>query len=80
MTEYRIFPPYLRRAKSIDEAILYMYIYSIAANGTGDSLKAMLGPSIGHLSPNNPHGPTKNLCVRVGMAQANAEDMETGGR
>ena len=48
----RILPPYLRRANSIDEAIPWMYLYGISTNDMGDSLKALLGPAIEHLSPN----------------------------
>ena len=48
----RILPPYLRRTSSIDEAIPWMYLYGISTNDMGDSLKALLGPAIEHLSPN----------------------------
>ena len=47
----RILPPYLRRTSSIDEAIPWMYLYGISTNDMGDSLKALLGPAIAHLSP-----------------------------
>jgi transposase-like protein len=47
----RILPPYLRRTNSIDEAIPWMYLYGVSTNDMGDSLKALLGPSIEHLSP-----------------------------
>jgi len=48
----RILPAYLRRTSSIDEAIPWMYLYGISTNDMGDSLKALLGPAIEHLSPN----------------------------
>ncbi len=48
----RILPPYLRRTHSIDEAIPWMYLYGVSTNDMGDALKALLGPSIEHLSPN----------------------------
>ncbi len=47
----RILPPYLRRTNSIDEAIPWMYLYGVSTNDMGDSLKALLGPAIEHLSP-----------------------------
>ncbi len=50
--EREILPPYLRRTSSIDEAIPWMYLYGISTNDMGDSLKALLGPAIEHLSPN----------------------------
>ena len=46
----KILPPYLRRTSSIDEAIPWMYLYGISTNDMGDSLKALLGPAIEHLS------------------------------
>lgn len=47
----RILPPYLRRTSSIDQAIPWMYLYGISTNDMGDSLKALLGPAIEHVSP-----------------------------
>ena len=47
----RIRPPYLRRTSSMDEAIPWMDLYGISAHDVGDSLKALLGPALKHLSP-----------------------------
>ena len=47
----KILPPYLRRTTRIDEAIPWMYLYGISTNDMGDSLKALLGPAIEHVSP-----------------------------
>lgn len=40
----KILPPYLRRTKSIEELILWLYLKGISTGGFSDALAALLGP------------------------------------
>jgi transposase-like protein len=45
-----ILPPYLRRAKSIEELLPWLYLKGISTGGFGEALAALLGPGAPELS------------------------------
>ncbi len=45
-----ILPPYLRRAKSIEELLPWLYLKGISTGGFGEALAALLGPEAPELS------------------------------
>jgi len=45
-----ILPPYLRRSKSIEEQLPWLYLKGVSTGGFGDALTALLGPSAPGLS------------------------------
>jgi putative transposase len=47
-----ILPPYLRRSKTIDELIPWLYLRGISTGAMGEALEALLGPKAKGLSPN----------------------------
>jgi transposase-like protein len=47
----KILPPYLRKAKSIDELIPWLYLKGISTGGFSEALTALLGPDCPGLSP-----------------------------
>ena len=47
----KILPPYLRKAKSIDELIPWLYLKGISTGGFSEALGALLGPDCPGLSP-----------------------------
>ena len=46
-----ILPPYLRRAKSVEELLPWLYLKGISTGGFGEALAALLGPDAPGLSP-----------------------------
>ena len=48
-----ILPPYLRRTKSIDELVPWLYLKGISTSDFPDALQALLGPDAGGLSATN---------------------------
>jgi putative transposase len=46
----RILPPYLRKAKSIEELIPWLYLKGISTGDMSEALEALLGPGAGGLS------------------------------
>lgn len=50
--ESSILPPYLRRSKSIDELIPWLYLKGISTGDFGDALQTLLGEDAKGLSPN----------------------------
>jgi transposase-like protein len=51
--ESKLLPPYLRRAKSVDELIPWLYLKGISTGDMSESLAALLGPGAGGLSATN---------------------------
>ena len=51
--ESKLLPPYLRRAKSVDELIPWLYLKGISTGDMSESLVALLGPGAGGLSATN---------------------------
>jgi putative transposase len=51
--ESKLLPPYLRRAKSIDELVPWLYLKGISTGDMSESLAAILGPEAGGLSATN---------------------------
>ena len=51
--ESKLLPPYLRRAKSIDELVPWLYLKGISTGDMSESLAALLGPAAGGLSATN---------------------------
>lgn len=49
----KILPPYLRRTKSIDELIPWLYLRGISTGDFGQALQALLGPNAPGLSATN---------------------------
>ncbi len=49
----KILPPYLRRTKSIDELIPWLYLRGISTGNFSDALQAILGPQAKGLSATN---------------------------
>jgi transposase-like protein len=49
----KILPPYLRRAKNIEELIPWLYLKGISTGDFGEALTALLGPNSPGLSPTN---------------------------
>jgi transposase-like protein len=49
----RILPPYLRRTRSIDELIPWLYLKGISTGDFGEALQALLGPDAVGLSATN---------------------------
>ena len=49
----QLLPPYLRRAKSIDELVPWLYLKGISTGDMSESLAALLGPGAGGLSATN---------------------------
>ncbi|MDP7105331.1 MAG: IS256 family transposase, partial [SAR202 cluster bacterium] len=49
----RILPPYLRKAKSIDELIPWLYLKGVSTGDFGEALQALLGPQASGLSATN---------------------------
>ena len=49
----KILPPYLRRTKSIDELIPWLYLRGISTGDFSQALEALLGPQAKGLSPTN---------------------------
>jgi transposase-like protein len=47
-----ILPPYLRRSKTIDELIPWLYLRGISTGEMGQALEALVGPDAKALSPN----------------------------
>lgn len=47
----KIVPPYLRRAKSVEELIPWLYLRGLSTGGFSDALEALLGPDAPGLSP-----------------------------
>lgn len=47
----KILPPYLRRAKSIEELIPWLYLKGISTGGFSDALQSLLGADAAGLSP-----------------------------
>jgi len=47
-----ILPPYLRRSRSIDELLPWLYLKGISTGGFGEALQSLLGPDAKGLSPN----------------------------
>ena len=47
----QILPPYLRRTKSIEELLPWLYLKGISTGGFGEALSALLGPDAPGLSP-----------------------------
>jgi transposase-like protein len=47
----KILPPYLRRTRSIEELIPWLYLKGISTNGYSEALSALLGPEAPGLSP-----------------------------
>jgi len=47
----KILPPYLRRTRSIEELIPWLYLKGISTNDYGEALEALLGPEAPGLSP-----------------------------
>lgn len=48
-----ILPPYLRRAKSVEELIPWLYLKGISSGDMSEALAALLGPTAGGLSASN---------------------------
>ena len=48
-----ILPPYLRRTKSIDELVPWLYLKGISSGGFSDALSSLLGPDAPGLSATN---------------------------
>jgi len=46
-----ILPPYLRKAKSVEELIPWLYLKGISTGDFSEALRALLGPEAGGLSP-----------------------------
>lgn len=51
--ESKLLPPYLRRAKSVDELVPWLYLKGISTGDMAESLTALLGPGAGGLSATN---------------------------
>ncbi len=51
--ESQLLPSYLRRAKSIDELVPWLYLKGISTGDMSESLAALLGPEAGGLSATN---------------------------
>lgn len=51
--ESKLLPPYLRRAKSVDELVPWLYLKGISTGDMSESLAALLGPEAGGLSAAN---------------------------
>lgn len=51
--ESKLLPPYLRRAKSLDELVPWLYLKGISTGDMSESLTALLGPEAGGLSATN---------------------------
>lgn len=49
--ESRLLPPYLRRTKSLDELIPWLYLKGVSTNDFSSALTALLGPEAPGLSP-----------------------------
>jgi transposase-like protein len=49
----KILPPYLRRTKSLDELIPWLYLRGISTGDMSQALEALLGPQADGLSPTN---------------------------
>ena len=49
----KILPPYLRRTRSIDELIPWLYLKGISTGGFSEALTALLGPQASGLSATN---------------------------
>jgi len=49
----KILPPYLRRTKSLDELIPWLYLKGISTGDFPEALQALLGPAAGGLSATN---------------------------
>ncbi len=49
----KILPPYLRRTKSLDELVPWLYLKGISTGDFPEALQALLGPSAGGLSATN---------------------------
>lgn len=47
----RIVPRYLRRSKSVEELLPWLYLRGVSTGGFGDALQALLGPDAPGLSP-----------------------------
>ncbi len=47
-----VLPPYLRRSKSIEELIPWLYLKGISTGDFSEALQALLGPDAPNLSPN----------------------------
>ncbi len=47
----KLLPPYLRRTRSIEELIPWLYLKGISTNDFGEALEALLGPDAAGLSP-----------------------------
>ena len=47
-----LLPPYLRRTKSVDELIPWLYLKGISTGDMPEALQALLGPECGNLSSN----------------------------
>ncbi len=66
----RILPPYLRKAKSIEELIPWLYLKGLSTGDMGEALQALLGPHAAGLSPN----------VVVRLKERWRDEYETWGR
>ena len=49
----KILPPYLRKTKTLDAMIPWLYLKGISTNGFSEALQALLGPEAPGLSPNS---------------------------
>jgi putative transposase len=51
--ESKLLPPYLRRAKSVDELVPWLYLKGISTGDMSEALQSLLGPGAGGLSATN---------------------------
>ena len=51
--ESKLLPPYLRRAKSVDELVPWLYLKGISTGDMSEALQALVGPQAGGLSATN---------------------------
>ena len=49
----KILPPYLRKTRTLDAMIPWLYLKGISTNGFSEALQALLGPEAPGLSPNS---------------------------
>ena len=47
-----LLPKYLRKSKTVEELIPWLYLMGVSTNGMGEGLQTLLGPGAGGLSPN----------------------------
>ena len=59
-----ILPPYLRRAKSIEELLPWLYLKGISTGDFSDALTALLGPDAPRLSASTVIPPFLTGCIR----------------